>query len=240
LIKVARKTVHSAEDVATSLDSVPVANLIEAARAQGIAYELRHFAELAVRVLDQTERRVLRGEKVPVSDKLVSIFEPHTDIIIKDRRESLYGHKICLTAGASGLVTDIVVEEGNPADSTLAVKMMERHREIFGKSPRQASFDGGFSSRANLTELKALGIEDVAFSKGRGLEITEMVKSSWVYRRLRNFRAGVEGIISFVKRGFGLSRCAWSGFNSFKAYVCGSVVAANLLVIARHLLAKPA
>ena len=64
-----------------------------------------------------------------------------------------------------------------------------------------------------------------------------MVKSTWVYRCLRNFRAGVEGTISFLKRGFGWDCCTWSGFASFKSYVCGSVLACNLLLVARHLLA---
>ncbi len=77
------------------------------------------YRDLLTRVVDQTERRVLRGESVPATQKLVSIFEPHTDIIIKDRRDTFYGHKICLTSGASGLVLDVVMEEGNPSDSTL-------------------------------------------------------------------------------------------------------------------------
>jgi IS5 family transposase len=236
LLKVTTKTIRSAETMATALDAVVSADMMEMILAASIAYELRHYAKLATRVVDQTERRVLRSEQVPVCEKIVSIFEPHTDIIIKDRREALYGHKICLTSGASGLVTDVVVEEGNPADSTLAVKMIERQREVFGRVPRQASFDGGFTSKKNLTDLKALGVQDVAFAKKGTLSITEMVKSTWVYRRLRNFRAGIEGIISFVKRTFGLDRCSWSGLNSFKAYVFGSVVACNLVVIARHLL----
>lgn len=236
LLRVTERTVRGAERVAAELDTVKVADTMALIRAAALAFELRRYVKLAERVLDQTERRVVRGEQVPASEKLVSIFEPHTDIIIKDRRETYYGHKICLTSGASGLVTDVVIEEGNPADVTLAVKMVERHRDLYGKPPRQVSFDGGFTSRKNLTDLKALGVQDVAFSKRAGLSITEMVKSSWVYRRLRNFRAGIEGIISFLKRGFGLRRCSWSGFKSFKAYVCGSVVACNLLVLARHLI----
>jgi IS5 family transposase len=182
---------------------------------------------------------VLGGESVPAGEKIVSIFEPHTDIIVKDRRETFYGHKICLTAGASGIVTDVVVEHGNPADSTLAVRMIERQRELYGRAPRQVSFDGGFTSKDNLAAIKQLGVEDVAFSKGRGLAIVDMVKNSWVYRCLRNFRAGVEGIISFLKRSFGLSRCSWSGLASFKAYVWGSVLACNLLIVARHMIAAP-
>jgi IS5 family transposase len=236
LLHVTDKTMKSAERIASELDHVEPIDIVDLLRAGALAQELRHYIELTKRVISQTQRRVLRGESVPAADKLVSIFEPHADIIVKDRRETLYGHKVYVTVGASGLVTDVVIEKGNPADATLAVKMIERQRELYGRAPRQASFDGSFTSRANLATLKGLGVEDVAFSKGRGLSITEMVKSTWVYRRLRDFRAGVEGVISFLKRAFGLDCCTWSGFASFKSYVCGSVLACNLLLVARHLL----
>ena len=62
-------------------------------------------------------RRVIAGESVPAQEKLVSIFETHTDIIRKDRRDTYYGHKICVTGGASNLILDCVILEGNPADS---------------------------------------------------------------------------------------------------------------------------
>ncbi|HEX6825062.1 MAG TPA: ISNCY family transposase [Nitrospiraceae bacterium] len=236
LLKVTKATVRSATRIAAELDKVKAPGIGELVRAGALAQSLRHYATLAERVIDQTERRVLRGESVPANEKIVSIFEPHTDIIVKDRRETLYGHKICLTTGASGLVTDVVIEEGNPADSTLAVDMVMRQREIFGRVPRQVSFDGGFASGRNLTTIKDMGVEDVVFTKRCGMSLAEMVKSTWVYRCLRNFRAGIEGTISFLKRVFGLDRCTWSGFGSFKAYVCGSVLACNLLVLARHLL----
>ncbi len=121
----------------------------------------------------------------------------HTDIIRKDNRETLYGHKICLTGGASSMILDCKVLEGNPADSTLAKTMVDRQVEIFSRPPRQIVFDGGFASKMNLSDLKAAGVQDFAFSKGRGLEISDMVKSSWVFKRLRDFRAGIEGNISF-------------------------------------------
>jgi IS5 family transposase len=238
LLAVTEKTRRNGERVAAQLDTAPSANFMATVRATAIAQQLRHYGELTKRVIDQAQRRVLCGEQVPASEKVVSIFEPHTDVIVKDRRETLYGHKICLTAGASGLITDVVVEDGNPADSTLAVQMIQRQQQLYGRAPRQVCFDGGFTSKNNLAELKALGVEDVAFSKRAGIPISDMTKSSWVYRRLRDFRAGIEGTISFIKRVFGLDRCTWSGLASFKAYVAGSVLACNLLVVARHFVAR--
>src|SRR4030095_4972317 len=113
---------------------------------------------------------------------------------------------------------------------------VDRQTEIFSRPPRQIVFDGGFASQANLSAIKAEGGEDVAFFKGRGIEISEMVRSSWVFKRLRDFRAGIEGNISFLKRVFGLDRCTWKSWESFQSYVWGSIVSFNLLVFARHLL----
>jgi IS5 family transposase len=208
----------------------------DALAAKGIAAGLDRFLPLTQQVMDQTRRRVLEGQSVPAGEKIVSIFEEHTDIIRKDNRETLYGHKICLTGGASSMILDCKVLEGNPADSTLAKTMVDRQVEIFSRPPRQIVFDGGFASKVNLSDIKAAGVQDVAFSKGRGLEISDMVKSSWVFKRLRDFRAGIEGNISFLKRIFGLDRCTWKSWSSFQSYVWGSILSFNLLVFARHLL----
>ena len=78
-----------------------------------------------------------------------------------------------------------------------------------------------------------MGVRDVAFHKKRGLSLESMVKSRWVYRKLRNFRAGIEANISCLKRAFGLARCTWRGWAHFKAYVWSSVVAYNLALVAR-------
>ena len=195
--------------------------------------ELQHYVTLGNQVVSQATRRVIHNEKVPSAEKIVSIFEPHTDIIVKDGRDTYYGHKIALTGGCSGLLTDLVIWEGNPPDSSMATQMIERQQEIFGRCPRQAAFDGGFASRANLKAIKELGVTDVAFAKRRGISVNEMARSTWVYKRLRDFRAGIEGMISFLKRAFGLNRCYWRGFASFKSYAWTSVVSANLLLMAR-------
>lgn len=198
------------------------------------------FAQVLPRVqqaIAQATRRVLHGERVPAPEKLVSLFEAHTDVIVKDRRDTYYGHKIFLTGGASGLILDCAIPKGNPADSTWTVPMLRRQGTLFGRPPRQASFDGGFASTDNLAAAKALPVRDVCFSKKRGLAVLDMVKSSWVYRKLRDFRAGIESAISLLKRVFGLARCIWKGPAAFQAYVRTAVLAANLLTLARHRLA---
>lgn len=230
LLATAQKTVGYAKNAAAIAEESDSPKVLE------LAAQVRHYVELGEQVIDQTRRRVIDGESVPASEKVVSIFEPHTDIIVKDRRETLYGHKICLTAGKSRLILDCLILDGNPADSTLAVAAVERLETIYGRPPRQITFDGGFSSTSNLQDIKKRGVSDAVFSKSRGIEVEEMAKSPWVYKQLRKFRAGIEGVISFLKRGFGLSRCTWRGLDSFKSYVWSSILSANLVVMARWML----
>ncbi len=240
LLLVAKETMQSSERVIEVIDRALTTGSMQLSAhvsAIGVRKELVHFMALAQRVMGQTERRVFNEESVPAREKLVSIFEEHTDIIVKDQRETLYGHKICLTSGRSTLVTDCTILEGNPADSTLAQQTIDRHIEILGGPPKQVVYDGGFTSRANLDAIKDKGVADVAFSKARSLPVTDMVRSSWVYKKLRDFRAGIEATISFLKRVFGLDRCTWRSLPSFKSYVWSSIVTFNLLVIARHELA---
>ncbi len=152
--------------------------------------KVQHYLPLIERVIAQAERRVLGGEAVPASEKLVNLFEPHADIIVKGGRDVQYGHKINLATGRSGLILDVVVEAGNPADAERFLPMLERHIVRHGKPPRQTACDGGYASRDNVTAAKAMGVKEVALHKKRGLGIEAMVKSRWVYRPPFQFLAG--------------------------------------------------
>ncbi len=118
-----------------------------------------NYRPLIERIITQTERRVLAGEAVPASEKLVSLFEPHADIIVKGSRDVQYGHKLNLTSGRSGLILDLVIEAGNPADSERLLPMLERHIGIWGEAPQQAAADGGYASHDNLRQAKELGMQ---------------------------------------------------------------------------------
>ena len=192
-----------------------------------------HYRGLIERVIDQAQRRVFEGETVPAAEKVVSLFEPHTDIINKGGREVQYGHKINLSTGSSGLVLDVVIEDGNPADTQCLVPMLERHIEHYGRAPQDLATDGGYASQDNLSKAKTLGVHNVAFHKKKGLEIEAMTQERWLYYKLKRFRAGIEAGISHLKRCFGLSRCHWKGLTHFKSYVWSSVFTHNLLVFAR-------
>jgi len=229
LIKVTNKSIGYAQSAIEAIDKLAsISNGLLALRL-----DLNQYCQLAARVVDQTQRRVLLGENVPASDKVVSLFETHTDIIVKDRRDTFFGHKICLTGGASNMIVDCLIVDGNPADSSLTVDMLDRQKLLYGRYPLKVALDGGFASKDNLNKAKEKQIKDVCFAKKRGLEVEDMCRSQWVYDRLRRFRAGIESGISWVKRCFGMTRCTWKGLRSFKSYVWASIVSANLLTLAR-------
>ena len=228
LLKVSEKVSTYAKNAVRMVEASACLHLIP------IVTDLKDVLALTQRVIDQTTRRVIQGESVPADEKVVSLFESHTDIIKKDRRDTLYGHKICLGVGHSNLVTDCLIVKGNPADSTLMDTMLERHDQIYGRYPLKVALDGGFASKSNLDFAKSKEIKDVCFAKKRGLSIRQMCRSEYVYKRLRRFRAGVESAISWLKRCFGLDRCTWKSLSSFYSYVWASIVSANLLTLARN------
>ena len=233
LLKITRKVIgyaRSAEGILEQLSSADI-------RLLGLINEIKHFSDLSEQVYNQTYRRVIQGKTVPATQKVVSIFEDHTDVIVKDNRDTYYGHKVCLTGGASNLILDCVILEGNPADTDLVEQMLDRQQQLYGRYPLKVALDGGFASKDNLLKAKERKIKDICFAKKRGLKETDMCRSEYVYKKLRRFRAGIESGISWLKRSFGLTRCTWKGFRSFKCYVLASVVAANLLTMARKKLA---
>lgn len=195
--------------------------------------ELLNLKKLFSGVLAQAIERVLDGKKVPSQDKIASIFESHTDIVVKGMRDVEFGHKVFLTTGQTGLVLDALIMEGSPSDTDLFPEMMDRLKDIYGKCPRQVAADGGFASQANVKIGKQRGIKDVYFSKRCALGLLDMVTSAAVGLKLRNFRSGIESNISHLKRGFGLSCVLWRGLDGFLACVWSAIVAYNLTSLGR-------
>jgi len=201
--------------------------------ARALADKLERAVGTLGKVMDQPERRVFKGEQVPASEKVISFFEEHTDIIVKGGRDTEYGHKIFQSGGSSTMILDCLIVRGNPADTDRYRQMLDRHNENYGRMPFQVSADGGFASQDNLAYAKKKRVRDAVFDRKRGLSVLDMAKSTWVYKKLRNFRAGIEAGISTLKRAFGLDRCLWTSWEGFKQYVWSSIVSYNLLVLAR-------
>lgn len=200
--------------------------------------QLKRFLELAEKVYDQAWRRVIDGEKVPADEKLLSLFETHTDIICRGKKgsEAEFGHKINFATGRSGMITWYKVLEGNPGDNVDFLPALDHHIETFGRAPKKVTADRRYYSSENETQAIERGVERVALPKPGYLDTVRrsLQKSRW-FKRLLRWRAGIEGNLSTLLRSFGLKRCLWKGWESFKAYTGLSVLTYNLRLLAGHL-----
>lgn len=195
--------------------------------------EVVHYRRLLERVIDQTQRRVLRNETVPAAEKIVSLFEPHTDIIVKANRGVEYGHKLNLSTNRHGFITVVMLEQGNPKDSERFMPLLQAHERLYGHVPTTTIADGCYASHGNVSAAKALGIRKVAFHKKNGITLSAMGIKEKTLKKLRDFRAGIEGNISELKRAFGAGKALWKGEQGFAAFVWASVISYNLAHMVR-------
>lgn len=235
LVKITQKTVAQLKKVVTVLK-----DRLEK-QVEQIVETFETFLPRAEQVIEQTMRRVFENEKVPAEEKIVSIFEPHTDIIRRGKvgKPVEYGHKVWLDEVEGGLVSNWRVLEGNPNDKTQLSPSLEAHEAQFEKPPDQVSADRGVHSAPNEQEAKERGVKRVVLPKPgkKSVERQHYEKQGW-FRRGRKWHAGVEGRISVLKRVFGLDRCLNQGEKGFHRWVGWAVIANNLRSIGNHQVAK--
>lgn len=208
-------------------------NAIDSGKASNWIAQVEHYRTLSLRVVDQTQRRVYLDETVPPSEKIVSLFEPHTDIIVKGQRDTQYGHKINLATQSDGFVTYLNIENGNPSDKSLYLTVLEASMNDFGRVPLETVADGGYASQNNVSKGRLNGVDRVVFNKRCGLGFHEMGVKKKTFERLRDFRAGVEGNISELKRAYRMAKSTWKNHDGFCAYVWACALAYNLMRMTR-------
>jgi len=198
--------------------------------AWSIQEELVKLRGLMVQVYDITYRKEIEGKKVPSEEKIFSIYEQHTDIIVKGQREVLFGHKVNLAAGKSNLVLDCQVVRGNPSDKALYQPTIDNIIQNYEIIPRDSATDGGYASLANRSHAQKAGIANIVFNKVVG-SMQNIVSSLNMETRLKKWRSAMEAIISNIKRGFNIRICNWKGWGHFQAKVIWSVLAYNFRVM---------
>ena len=156
--------------------------------AWSIQAELEKLLVLMEQVYDVTYRKEIEGENVPSEDKLFSIYEQHTDIIVKGQRDVLFGHKVNLAAGKSNLVLDCQVVRGNPSDKALFQPTIDNILQNYDVIPRDSATDGGYASLANRTHAQKAGIVNIVFNKVVG-SMQNIVSSLNMETRLKKWRS---------------------------------------------------
>jgi IS5 family transposase len=127
----------------------------------------------------------------------------------------------------------LLIEEGNPCDTDRYIPVVEAHQSLYQSVPQTTIADGGYACQKNIKAGKLLGVKRVGFHKKKGISISEMGMKAKTLKALRNFRAGIEGNISELKRAFGAGKATWKGKEGFWAYIWSSAISYNLTRLVR-------
>jgi IS5 family transposase len=224
LLSATRKVVNQAKRVVE-----------EVAQSRGQVKKLREQLAGTVtqvrQVIRQTVARVFRGN-TQYPEKLVSIFEPHTEIIRKGKasKPTEFGKMVQIQEAENQIVTVYEVFEKRPSDSELLVPAVDSHQQQFGRVPRLVAADAGFYSKENEDKLHAMGVRSVAVPNRhtRSEERKRLQRRRW-FKEAQRWRTGCEGRISVLKRRHGLNRCRYRGMDGIQRWVGLGIIADNLV-----------
>lgn len=207
------------------------------ATAQRLRQTLLTFIPRVEQVIAQTTRRVIHGEAVPAGEKLVSLFEPHTAIIRKGKpgAPTEFGRAIWLSEVEGGIITRYAVLAGNPDDAAQLPPSLDHHIQTFGRPPELLAGDGKLATPTNERLAQQRGVRQVVLPRpGRKTAARQAYERQRWFRRGRNWRAGIEGRISALKRGQGLERCRYHDNDGMERWVGLGVIAHDLRAIAQQ------
>jgi transposase, IS5 family len=230
LLDITLATIRQAQQAETMLKAraLPV--------GQKLAKTLDHVIPLVGQVVTQTTRRVIQGEAVPASEKLVSLFEPHTAIIRKGKpgKPTEFGRVVWLDEVEGGIISRYAVLEGNPAEDVQLPPSLDHHLRIFKHPPRLLAGDRGVHSTANERYATAHGVKQVVLPKPGAKSAKRLAheQQRW-FRRGHSWRSGIEGRISGLKRRHKLDRCRYHGTAGMERWVGWGVLTHNLRVLAQ-------
>jgi len=215
-----------------------LANLTDLA-AFGLQDMFEHYVPLVQQVIGQARQRIIEEVAVPASEKVVSLFEPHTAIICRGKakpKDTEFGHKIWYAEVDGGLISEYRILTGNPPDADQLQPSLKAHRRQFGKAPREVSGDRGIYSPANERQARKLGVQRGCLPKpGYKSKARQRHEHQPWFRAARRFRNGIEGRISHLRRARGLDRCLNHGLPGLERWVGWGIIANNLAVIAMKL-----
>jgi transposase, IS5 family len=233
----------------TQASRAQAGRVVEALResAEGGAKRLQehfeHFLPLVDQGIAQASRRVLDGEHLPATEKLLSVFEEHTQIITRHKAGKMreFGRKVVLDEVDGGIISRYEVLSESSSERSELPESLRAHQKHFGRAPDLLAGDRGVYSSENEKEAQEAGVKRVVLPKSGRLseERQRHEKQGWFKRGFR-FRAGIEGRISVLNRAFGLDVCLDHGEEGMGKWVGWGILAHNMRQIARTQLARQA
>lgn len=234
LLSVTRKIVHQAKRVIGEVDQLGRRKRQE---VSGLRTQLATMADRVEQVVRQTRARVFGGN-TKFEDKIVSLFEPQTEIIRKGkaRKPTEFGKLVKVQEAENQIITHYEVYEERPTDSALLVNAVEIHAQQMDSVPRMVAADAGFYSQANEKRLEEMGVKNVSVpNRNTRSEQRRLHQKKRSFRQGQRWRTGCEGRISVLKRRHGLNRCLYRGQDGMKRWVGLGVIADNLINMGLHL-----
>jgi IS5 family transposase len=215
--------------------------LLDQAAIEGHRTYLETMIPRVQQVLRQTRERIIHGN-TRAPGKIVSLFEPHTEVIRKGKaaKPTEFGKMVKIQEAEQQIVTHYEVYDERPSDADLLIPALEVHEQQFGRPPRLVTADAGFFSARNEAAAHERGVKRVAIPNlsTKSAERKKLQKKRW-FRNAQKWRTGCEGRISLLKRRHGLNRCRYKGPAGIRRWVGLGVIADNLINIA-HAMASPA
>jgi DDE family transposase len=234
LLRVTRKILNRAQGVLEEAEQLPRARRRS---VQPLTEQLQTMAERVRQVVQQTKARIFDG-LTHFPGKIVSVFEPHTEIIRKGKasKPTEFGKLVALQEAENQVITDYQVFAERPSDRHLLVPAVREHERRFGRVPRMVAADAGFYSQQNENTIQEMGVRWVAVPNRstRSAERRMLQKQRW-FRAGQRWRTGSEGRISVLKRRHGLTRCRYRGLAGMERWVGLGVIADNLIQIGGRL-----
>jgi IS5 family transposase len=238
LVRLTRQILNDSRRVLQEVETLPSGRR---RGMSGLGERLQTMAEQVRAVVRQTKARVFAG-LTQFPGKLLSLFEPHTEIIRKGKasKPNEFGKLVELQEAENQIITHYQVFEERPSDRHLLIPAVEAHRRKLGRVPGWVAADAGFYSRANEEAAQALGVKYVSIPNRstRSEERRRLEKQRW-FKQGQKWRTGCEGRISVIKRRHGLVRCRYHGLQGMRRWVGLGVIADNLINIGRYLAPRP-
>lgn len=230
LLKVTRQIIHQAGRVS---EQVTELSKSKQAAVRPLLQQMATMTARTKQVIRQAKARIFGGNtKVP--DKVVSMFEPHTEIIRKGKasKPNEFGKMVKIQEAENQLIIDYEVYAEKPADSDLLVESVRTHEERLGRTPHLVAADAAFYSAANEKALEAAGVKRISVPNRRTKSVARRRKEKerW-FKQGQRWRTGCEGRISVLKRRHGLNRSRYRGQDGMEKWVGWGVIADNLITL---------
>jgi IS5 family transposase len=211
------------------------ADVLQQAALDGLRQELGTFVPRVQQVMRQTRARIFGGD-THVEHKLLSLFEPSTEVIRKGKasKPTEFGKVVKIQEAEHQIITAYVVYDTRPSDSDLVIPALDAHEHTLGRVPRLIAGDAAFYSGTNEATAHAKGVKRVCIPNRstKSVERKREQKKRW-FKQGQKWRTGCEGRVSVVKRRHGLNRCRYKGDDGMKRWVGLGVIADTLINIGR-------